>query len=117
VYLRCGEGRMFSLVSGFVFEVGGGQCVLMYRCASERSYAWAEIFSGFCQPLNAGDKARYTESLYLSRAGPRAGPQAGAVVMKVRTSVKRICENCKVVRRKGKVYVVCTNARHKQRQG
>lgn len=37
--------------------------------------------------------------------------------MKVRTSVKRICENCKIVRRKGRVYVTCTNARHKQRQG
>ncbi|HUG91749.1 MAG TPA: 50S ribosomal protein L36 [Planctomycetaceae bacterium] len=38
--------------------------------------------------------------------------------MKVRASVKRICENCKIVRRKGKIYVICaTNARHKQRQG
>jgi large subunit ribosomal protein L36 len=37
--------------------------------------------------------------------------------MKVRSSVKRICENCKVVRRQGKVYVICTNPRHKQRQG
>ena len=38
--------------------------------------------------------------------------------MKVRSSVKRICENCKVVRRKGKIYVVCSsNPRHKQRQG
>jgi large subunit ribosomal protein L36 len=37
--------------------------------------------------------------------------------MKVRTSVKRICENCKIVRRKGKVYVTCSNQRHKQRQG
>ncbi|MEX0820416.1 MAG: 50S ribosomal protein L36 [Pirellulaceae bacterium] len=38
--------------------------------------------------------------------------------MKVRASVKRVCENCKIVRRKGRVYVVCsTNARHKQRQG
>jgi large subunit ribosomal protein L36 len=37
--------------------------------------------------------------------------------MKVRASVKRICENCKVVRRKGRVYVVCSNPRHKQRQG
>jgi large subunit ribosomal protein L36 len=40
-----------------------------------------------------------------------------AWAMKVRASVKRICEHCKVVRRKGRVYVVCTNARHKQRQG
>lgn len=39
------------------------------------------------------------------------------VTMKVRASVKRICENCKVVRRRGVVYVVCTNPRHKQRQG
>jgi len=37
--------------------------------------------------------------------------------MKVRSSVKRICEQCKIVRRKRKVYVICTNPRHKQRQG
>jgi large subunit ribosomal protein L36 len=37
--------------------------------------------------------------------------------MKVRSSVKRICENCKIVRRAGKIYVICTNPRHKQRQG
>jgi large subunit ribosomal protein L36 len=38
--------------------------------------------------------------------------------MKVRASVKRICENCKIVRRKGKTFVICsTNPRHKQRQG
>ena len=37
--------------------------------------------------------------------------------MKVRSSVKRICENCKVVRRKGVVRVICSEPRHKQRQG
>ena len=38
--------------------------------------------------------------------------------MKVRSSVKRICENCKVIRRKGVLRVICSaNARHKQRQG
>lgn len=37
--------------------------------------------------------------------------------MKVRASVKRICDNCKVVRRKGVVRVICENVRHKQRQG
>ncbi len=37
--------------------------------------------------------------------------------MKVRASVKKICERCTVVRRKGVVRVVCTNPRHKQRQG
>lgn len=37
--------------------------------------------------------------------------------MKVRASVKKICRNCKVVRRGGVVRVICTNGRHKQRQG
>ena len=37
--------------------------------------------------------------------------------MKVKPSVKRICERCKVIRREGKVMVICTNPRHKQRQG
>jgi large subunit ribosomal protein L36 len=38
-------------------------------------------------------------------------------VMKVRASVKRICEQCKVVRRQGVVRVICVNPKHKQRQG
>ncbi|NIN67814.1 MAG: 50S ribosomal protein L36 [Anaerolineae bacterium] len=37
--------------------------------------------------------------------------------MKVRPSVKRRCENCKIVRRRGVVRVLCKNPRHKQRQG
>lgn len=38
--------------------------------------------------------------------------------MKVRASVKKICEHCKIVRRRGKVYVICKrNPKHKQRQG
>ena len=37
--------------------------------------------------------------------------------MKVRTSVKRICEKCRIIRRKGVVRVICENPRHKQRQG
>nr|YP_010564919.1 ribosomal protein L36 [Chlamydomonas chlamydogama]UZA61922.1 ribosomal protein L36 [Chlamydomonas chlamydogama] len=37
--------------------------------------------------------------------------------MKVRASVKKICDNCRVIRRKGKVMVICTNPKHKQRQG
>jgi large subunit ribosomal protein L36 len=36
--------------------------------------------------------------------------------MKVRASVKRICENCRVIRRHGLVMVVCDNPKHKQRQ-
>ena len=39
-------------------------------------------------------------------------------VMKVRASVKKICRNCKMVRRRGVLRVVCASEpRHKQRQG
>lgn len=37
--------------------------------------------------------------------------------MKVRASVKTLCRNCKVLRRKRVVHVICKNAKHKQRQG
>ena len=40
-----------------------------------------------------------------------------SLLMKVRPSVKKICEKCKVIRRHGRVQVICTNPRHKQRQG
>ena len=36
--------------------------------------------------------------------------------MKVRVSVKKICSECKVIKRHGVVRVICTNPRHKQRQ-
>jgi large subunit ribosomal protein L36 len=38
--------------------------------------------------------------------------------MKVRPSVKKICKNCKIVRRRGVIRVICmSDPRHKQRQG
>lgn len=37
--------------------------------------------------------------------------------MRVRASVKPLCRNCKVIRRKGVVRVICKDPRHKQRQG
>ncbi|MDI6774750.1 MAG: 50S ribosomal protein L36 [Verrucomicrobiota bacterium] len=36
--------------------------------------------------------------------------------MKVRSSVKRICERCRIARRRGIVRVTCANLRHKQKQ-
>jgi large subunit ribosomal protein L36 len=58
--------------------------------------------------------------------GKRGGPfrlvpelfRSGEQVMKVRASVKKICDKCKVVKRKGVVRIICAaNPRHKQRQG
>lgn len=37
--------------------------------------------------------------------------------MKVRSSVKVMCEKCKVIRRRGVVRVICKIKKHKQRQG
>ena len=37
--------------------------------------------------------------------------------MKVRSSIRRLCENCRIIRRHGKVRVICKNPRHKQVQG
>jgi len=42
---------------------------------------------------------------------------SGGVVVKVRASVKKRCMNCKIVRRRGVVRVICKEPRHKQRQG
>ena len=37
--------------------------------------------------------------------------------MKVSQSVKKICDKCKIITRRGKVRVICENPKHKQRQG
>nr|YP_009701084.1 ribosomal protein L36 [Parasitaxus usta]QEQ14289.1 ribosomal protein L36 [Parasitaxus usta] len=37
--------------------------------------------------------------------------------MKNRASVRKICESCRLIRRRGRVMVICFNGRHKQRQG
>ena len=43
---------------------------------------------------------------------------AGEPELKVRSSVKPICEHCKVVKRQGVIRVICKrNPKHKQRQG
>ncbi|MDP6685790.1 MAG: 50S ribosomal protein L36 [Candidatus Omnitrophota bacterium] len=37
--------------------------------------------------------------------------------MKVKASVKPICDKCKIIRRKRIVRIICTNPKHKQKQG
>ena len=37
--------------------------------------------------------------------------------MKGRASVTPMCDKCKVIKRKGKVMVICENPKHKQKQG
>lgn len=41
----------------------------------------------------------------------------GDIKMKVRASVKKICDNCRLIRRRKRIMVVCSNPKHKQKQG
>ena len=45
------------------------------------------------------------------------GFRKGGFAVKVRSSVKPICEKCKVIKRKGSIRIICENPKHKQRQG
>ena len=53
----------------------------------------------------------------LASAVPGPSRHSRRFIMKVRPSVKPMCEKCKVIKRKGKVMVICENPKHKQRQG
>ena len=46
-----------------------------------------------------------------------AGRSRREQAMKVMASVKKMCRKCKLIRRKRVVRVICTDPRHKQRQG
>ncbi|MDD5156401.1 MAG: 50S ribosomal protein L36 [Candidatus Omnitrophica bacterium] len=37
--------------------------------------------------------------------------------MKVKASIRKICGKCKIIKRRGIVRVICSNPKHKQRQG
>lgn len=41
----------------------------------------------------------------------------GEIFMKVSPSIRKRCAKCRIVRRKGVVYIICENPKHKQRQG
>jgi large subunit ribosomal protein L36 len=43
--------------------------------------------------------------------------QREGAAVKVKPSVKKICNKCRVIRRHGRVMVICDDPRHKQRQG
>nr|YP_009633248.1 ribosomal protein L36 [Tolypanthus maclurei]QBS54583.1 ribosomal protein L36 [Tolypanthus maclurei] len=37
--------------------------------------------------------------------------------MKIRTSVRKICEKCRLIRKRRRILIICSNPKHKQRQG
>jgi large subunit ribosomal protein L36 len=65
------------------------------------------------EALAAGPAGSCGGVFVIRRRSPRE-----ASIMKVRASVKKICDKCKVIKRKGTVRIICpANPRHKQRQG
>jgi len=68
----------------------------------------------------AGADGCAQDPVAAARAAARAEApetQSPKGIMKVRPSVKPMCEKCKIIRRHGVVLVICSNKRHKQRQG
>lgn len=55
--------------------------------------------------------------LLTDSSAARGCAQEVTAAVKVKPSVKKICDKCKVIRRHGRVMVICDNLRHKQRQG
>jgi len=49
--------------------------------------------------------------------GQTSARREEGLLVKVRPSVKPICEKCKVIKRHGHVMVICENPKHKQKQG
>ncbi|PYH92977.1 hypothetical protein BO71DRAFT_356345 [Aspergillus ellipticus CBS 707.79] len=82
------------------------------------------------RPFSQVARLSWVNGLRLLRSGKRTGNVEIASVgttlrqveqirgMKTRSSVKRLCDGCKPVQRKNRVYIICSkNPKHKQRQG
>lgn len=73
-----------------------------------------------CGPFCAHLQARNLSTTLLSRAMNQQMSTESSLAMqvrgmKVRSAVRKFCESCSVVKRKGKVYVICSaNPKHKQ---
>ncbi len=95
---------------------------LTHSAAKFRSRTGAAVGTGggnlgLAQKLCQGGLNNLAAKPYIQTLWTNGIVSSGESAMKVRASVKRICENCKIVRRRGVVFVVCSNPRHKQRQG
>ena len=83
--------------------------------------AWQEWYtsrSGACrQACAVAVCVRRPFARANSQGGRRTRARGRNEAMKVSASVIRRCERCKIIRRKGVIRVICTNPKHKQRQG
>ena len=102
-----GKVKWFNESTGFGFiEQEGAEdvfCSPRFRKAEER--------------LPAAASGRQSAGRVVFPRRSARPDRAEGPFMKVRASVKKLCRNCKIVRRKGVLRVLCTNPKHKQRQG
>ena len=99
----------------FSVDIGGGHTILAHISGKLRM--------NFIKIL-PGDKVTVQMSPYdltrgriTWRSKQRQWSHMEVNSMKVRPSVKPMCEKCKIIKRKGRVMVICENPKHKQRQG
>jgi large subunit ribosomal protein L36 len=76
------------------------------------------------RPLEESYRRGSERSLMRARRGggapitvPGKNSETRRRTLKVRASVKPVCDKCEVVRRRSVLHVICENPRHKQRQG
>ncbi|KAL4878417.1 ribosomal protein L36-domain-containing protein [Aspergillus karnatakaensis] len=104
----------------------GSSTALLRQILPRHNIAISRPFSQLSR-LTIGDGLRFLRSgAGANTSVLSAGAGATAVSrqveqvrgMKTRSSVKRLCDGCKPVRRKNRVYIICSkNPKHKQRQG
>ena len=81
----------------------------MTSCAAELQEEVSESHTGFAYLI----KFRKGVDLFITNVVDESNE-----IMKVRPSVKKMCDKCKIIKREGKVMVVCSESpKHKQRQG
>ncbi|KAL1961019.1 hypothetical protein VTO42DRAFT_4907 [Malbranchea cinnamomea] len=87
--------------------------------SSQRTYQ--TLFSrSLTSAARATNRVGYNgfSSAWTKPAAEKSAPVQQARGMKTRSSVKRLCDGCKRVLRKKRVYIICSkNPKHKQRQG
>ena len=95
-----------------------------FAAPSIRTRASIPTFARSCSSLTCGSQSQSLTSAFQKLSVKPASPFTKLVStqqirgMKVRSSVKKLCDGCKSVRRKGGkyVYIICSkNPKHKQR--
>ena len=89
---------------------------ILFRNVSGRG--WLRVFCRVDTRSGPGSGPPRTRQNHEAAAKRPRGHNGRKKVMKVRASVKRRCEFCQIIKRHGKIRVICSrDARHKQCQG